>query len=514
LLGKPLAVRDKKWSGLFNEAMKTPRRDGPPDPDVQGRDRYLAALRSSAPQQWASDHLRESQRLIGPVYVAIKVLGDQAASAEWKAYKWHSDARMGGDQDAKEPLPRTHPLSRLLLHPNRHDSGGNLNRRCVQQLCLTGTSLQWRVNNGLKTPVERWSVPTGTYQPVPPSARYPDGAYRIAPFWPGPLAMIPGAWNQGGIVVPSSRIIAIRHPHPLIEHEGLSPLSACSLALDTVQGIDEARFSRMRQNTSPSATAETDPQVLWPQGDELARLRLELQQFAGPANAGKIALLSPGVTLKPWGGGPIEIGWIESWNQLVGFVLSIFGVTKSLAFMSEDASYATLYASLKQFNLYTLCPILDMIAQGLNHQLIWPYWGEDYFVELVPRPIDDHQISEDQLKTDIQIGARTYEEIRNMRNLPKIDEPWVKERAIIGAKFTPPPPEGGQPGEAPPGAPEAGENMDMLLGGGPNAERPENDQGQGSLGGEGARDLATPHQQKAFRRFAMPLLNGNGNGRH
>src|SRR4051794_20028928 len=106
------------WSKLYPKDGQ-PQGDGA---DEMGRQRYLASLNSAAPAQWISDHLTESRRLRGIVYIALKVLGDQAAGAELKAYQWDEDARLGGDQEAKVPLPADHPLCRLLRRPNRHDS--------------------------------------------------------------------------------------------------------------------------------------------------------------------------------------------------------------------------------------------------------------------------------------------------------------------------------------------------------------------------------------------------------
>jgi hypothetical protein len=156
--------------------------------------------------------------------------------------------------------------------------------------------------------------------------------------------------------------------------------------------------------------------------------------------------------MKPWGDSNIEIGWIQSWEQLTSFVLAIYGVTKSLAFMSEDASYAILYAALKQFNLFTLRPLLQMLADADNMQLIWPYYGHEYFVEYEPSPIDDHEIRERELAADIQIGARTINEVRQLRKLRPIEEPWGEERAISGATFAERPGQGQEQPEMPPGA--------------------------------------------------------------
>ncbi len=472
-----MSYQNKKWDGAFQRLMTEAER--PVDfatsdqQDEIARERYLTAMRSPAPVNWFSDHLREDQRLRGAVYVAIKVLADQAAAAEVKFHKWAEDARMGGDQDAKEPLPRKHPLVRLLTRPNAHDSKGLLLRRNVQQLCLTGSALNWRVDNGLNVPIELWNVPTGTYQPLPISARYPDGAYRVLPYFPGPLAQVPGIWSAGGVAVDAKNMLAVRLPHPLVYQEGQSPLSACDLALDTIDSIDRARMSTMRRGINPGAVAELDPNVKYPDDAELRRIQQQMFQLVGgPDKAGKLAVLGAGMKLEPWLPNGIEVGWIDSWNQLTGFVLSVFGVTKSLAFMSEDTNYAALYATLKQFNLFSLCPLLDLIADAFNHQLVWPFFGEDVCVSFEPKKIDNEELTELQLANDIKAGIRLNNEIRVLRGLPETDEPWGKERAFADGAAV-----GGK-------SPRQPESVDHGSGGSRvEANRPENLNGRGSLPG-------------------------------
>src|ERR1043165_4026990 len=191
----------KQPGGAFAEILAHSTSSGEQDANEQARQRYLAVLNSYAPSQWQTDHLKEDMRLRGAIYVAIKVLADQAASAQLNCYKWDDAAREDGNQDHKKPLPRDHSLCEFLRRPNRHESGAYLRRKMVQQLSLTGTSLLWRVDNGLGRPIEMWSVPTGTYQPVAISAQYPDGAYRIMPWLGGPSMPLPGLLGTGGGVV-------------------------------------------------------------------------------------------------------------------------------------------------------------------------------------------------------------------------------------------------------------------------------------------------------------------------
>jgi phage portal protein BeeE len=424
----------QRWSGVFGEMLRELNVPGM-DTDKLARKRYIQSLRSPAPVQWLSSHLTESQRVTGPVYVAIKVMGDQGAQATCTCYRWKGKARDSGDLEAREELPRNHPVCRLMRRPNKWETGGMLRRRRIQQICATGMSLLWRVDDGLRTPRELWSVPTGTFQPVAISSKYPEGGYRVMPYFPGPLAMVPGAWQTGGVVVPADHMIRVILPHPLVQAEGLSPLTACATEMDSIEGITRARNSKVRRQFTPSIVIEADPQVIFPTGDDLEAQRQELRNLmGGPDRAGEPGFLSPGLHLKEWAQahGNIELGWQESWSQLVSFVLSVFGVTQSLAFMSEDANYSALFAMLKQYNLFSLCPLLELLADCDNIQLIEPFFGDDYFVEYTPRRIDDHNITEAELANDLKAGIRTVGEIRKLRHL--VPSEFDDERAFAISK--------------------------------------------------------------------------------
>ncbi len=439
-------------AGAFSRPTSNVAAFGGTQPDQAmklAQDQYLAGLESAAPISWLSGHLTEEQRNDGAVFVAIKVLMAQAANAECKPFRWEDDARQGGDKDKKKYLPRTHEISRLLNRPNRWDSGRDMRKKYVQQKCLTGTWLGWRVDNGFDRPKAIWNVRTGTYSPVSMSPQWPEGAYRIMPFFPGPFGMIPGALQAGGVIVGADHMLVSRDPHALTDKEGQSTLDAMSRPLDTLEAIDLARQSVMMRAPVPSGTLELDSNVKQPDAAQMLRLQIELKQMIGNAKrAGMPAVLGPGQKWVPSEMKGIELPWVESWKQLVAFVMSAFGITKELGFTSEASSYAALYASLKQFNLFTLVPLLEDLMDCLNMQLIWPFWGEEYGVEYAPRQVADEELLERQLETDFKYGLRMFDEMRTLRGL----EPVGGEE---GKKFVGGPQAMQKPGAGePPGGPQ------------------------------------------------------------
>lgn len=444
------------------------------------RENYLEGLRSPAPLNWLSNHLKEDQSNFGPVFVAVKVLKNQAASATMKFFKWHPDARAGGDQEEKQYLPRNHEICRFFNRPNPLDKRGRkLVARMVEQYCLTGSAINWRVDDIDDKPCEMWNVQTGLYTAIPPSSMYPVGGYRIMPFFPGPWAQLPGTWQAAGIQVPADQMAVVQSTHPLTYKEGLSPLAACAEELDTINGIGRARKSIIKRAPIPSGVIELDSAANFPDKPLLNRIMAQVYNFmGGPERAGKPAMFGPGMTWKPFELQGIELPWTDSWDQLLSFVFAVFGVTKSLVGMNEDTSYAALYASLKQFNLFSLCPLLDDIADVFNVDIIERFWGEEYGMEFETQKVGDDDLLEKQLANDLPAGIRKRNEWRKLRNLTPLEGPEGEE--LVGG---PQQKEAGQPGaEQMPG----GQNEGVQANGRPKGDpaekyRPRNISGGGSL---------------------------------
>lgn len=407
----------------------------------EARERYLQGLRSPVPLNWLSPHLKEDQSDFGAIYVALRALMSQAAGAKVRAYKWHKDARMEGDHESKEYLPRTHPICRLLNKPNRWDSGRAMRARAVLQRNLTGSWLAWIVTEGVPwsdeddRPIELWTVPTGTFTAVPMSPQYPNGAYRVTPFYPGPMALLPGSWQAGGVLVPAEHMIASRREHPLVHKEGLSPLAACAEELDCINGIGRARKSIIKRAPVPSGWLQLDSGVVFPDKSELNRIQAQLYSMLGsPDRGGRPAIFGPGQKWVPNELAGLELPWTSTWDQLVSFVLSVFGTTKTMVGMSEAGSYAALYAILRQNRIMTIEPELNDIADALNMQLVAPYWGEDHGIEFEPEAVGDDELLEKRLQLDLRSGVRTFNEWRQIRKLPLVDGPKGKEFVKGGGK--------------------------------------------------------------------------------
>ncbi len=443
----------------------------------------LAVLRSSAPGAWSDNRLEQSNHFTGPQFLAINTLMKQAAASELTVY--HRDRK---DPAQRKPAPMDDALVRLLESPNNLDDYGLYMRRLVQQIGLTGTALNWTVPNGFNKPKELYILPTALATPLPQYIGFPQGAYRVMPMYPyGPFGMVPNVPAAAGATIDARQIFRVQNPHPYLRYDGYSDLTAMRLQADTVENIDRARLSQQQKGTDPSLHLNFDSTQGWnPSQEDLERYRAQIEAvMAGPMNAGKI-LFTTNTDVNTLSTTPKDMAWQEGWEQLIGFVLSGYGVPKSVSGMSEDTSFAQLFAALKQFHWITLEPLLQMIALAFNKHLC-PLFGPQYWLEIKPRRIDDPTIKQAKANGFVVAKACTKNEYRLMLDEEPTEEEWGEQ--IVGE----PPPQqqaGAVGGQQSAVGSEQTADRRLLTAPGQRElhknpveeDRPENEQGEGALG--------------------------------
>lgn len=522
------------WGRIFNARDKetvdneTPAQNRPKGNlgSVASVKQLLTALRSPAPGGWSDDRWAQTSAYQSIAYVSIFRMCEQMAQAEFQVLE--KDER---HPDGYRPVMADHPLVRLLEKPNEEDTFGDLMFCTTQQLQLTGMSLTWMVPNRDGLPVELYPVPTAIAVPAATlSAEYPNGYYRIQPIYPyGPFSSFPTPLTASGAIIPAEWMLRIKYPHPLLRWDGFSPMTGLRLHLDEVNAIDQSRWYAQRRAVNPSAVLNFDAvdgmQPLPEAEVERIHTDFENNQY-GPQNTGRLFVATPGAKLEPWGATPKEMDYQQSWDQLVGFCMAGLGITKEAAGMLADSSYASLFATLKQFHMLTLEPLCTRIAAKLTRQIARLY-GDQYVIRIRCQRIDDHDIKNAALGTLIQAKAITKNEVRRIQGeilgLEMTKAEWGQE--IAG--FEQPPQQPGMPGpDGMPAAPGAGGGMPPpppLDGAAEDPEiagsRPAPDGlGAGALGPRGKSlfaDAVMKYSRQKNNRITQHL-NGDGgrNGTH
>lgn len=400
----------------------------------------LAGLRANAPGAWSDNRLKQSQHFIGVAYTGICAICDGVSSATLEvedldqSNEINSHIKKAIHVERKgQRVSYDHELVQLLENPNPEDTWQDFIYEIALQLNLTGNCLIWMVPNRLGLPAEMYVIPTALAYPVPYSQAWPRGAWRLTPLYPyGPFAVLPTPVATAGAVVPADDVLHLKNKHPLLRWDGYSALTAGSTQFDIMEQIDQSRWAAFDAGINPSIVFEIDQMKAgtnWTQ-ESLDRFQKKVEQkYANAKNFGRAMVLAPGVSVNPYSTAPINMAYAEGWEQMRDFILSLFGVPKGLVGITEATSYASLYASIKQFFLIKLQPFVNRLAAKLTKFLARRYAPSLRIILPLPA-LDDPALLESQLSADDKIGMRTVNERRQQRGLAL----WDDERGerIVG----------------------------------------------------------------------------------
>jgi hypothetical protein len=415
-------------------------------------DLLLDSLRSRSPGLWSSNKIALAQSMRGLPYLAINTLATQFSSAKPVLFEEVDDEL---DSDGRIRLSRSDPMYRLLKKPNPLETWADVAYQMSMQLDTTGMAIIWFPTESSVTgrddgfeAQEMYVIPTGTAYPLPRSPQYPEGAYRVVPYYNTSFFMVAPNYNSGaGAVIPAEQVVVVRNHHPLIRWEGYAVLTAISQSVDTINAVDQSRFSTMMQGCEQTVALELDAQTTNPDTSDLRRIREEWQKvYAGSKNAGKLVITPPGGKLSKFSTEPDKMAWESGWSQLADLILACYQTPKAITGMSGDLTYATLYASLRSFYLMSLIPRLQKFSGGLTQLWIQPTYGDEYFLELEAKKIDDEQLEQTKVANAQKSGSLTHQELRRLNGWADLDPekyPWVLDRAYASSASTPSvPPEG------------------------------------------------------------------------
>lgn len=457
------------WQGL--KSLVSPRLKGP-DPR-----RYLAG---AAPGQWASNHLAEAAQCKGWQFVASRTLARMCSQAEiavhhvgmvyeqeravrramklarltrsrrelsrWKEYlhQLKADPTASSSRTARKPVSADDPLLRLLQRVNPEWSGVTFLFAAAQQLALTGSAMIWCVRNQAGIPAELYVLPTGLVSPRLASPEFPQGSYWLTPLsnWglSPPGGYSPGTLGQAlltGAEIDARDIKPIRWPHPLYLSDGLSPLAAGALWVDVASEIDRASWYAMQNMERPGLIITQADASIDPDPADKVRFREDLAaDHAGVANTGKHLWLPKGLAAQPRSSTPLELDHANSRTQYRDMSLALHAVSPISAGITEAGNYSAFWAAIKQTTELSVQPMLDLIAGELSELLGSSYPGPRREATFTARAIDDPQLLEQRLRTDIQAGnVILVDEYRAIRGYKPLG--GEEGKAFAGAKAPP-----------------------------------------------------------------------------
>jgi HK97 family phage portal protein len=201
---------------------------------------------------------------------------------------------------------------------------------------------------------------------------------------------------------------------------GVSPITASRQTVELALAEREHGQSSFGNGTKLSGLLSF-PQKLKP--DQRAALSSSWNsQYAGGANAGRVAVLEEGVTFEPVSMSLADAEWVDARRFSVEECARIFRCPPTIIGDMSKANYSNSVELSRQFVTLTLKRHLVAFEQAVYRQLLTPAARKVYFAEHSIEGLlrGDSVTRSAFYESGIKSGWLTTEEVRDLENLPKL----------------------------------------------------------------------------------------------
>ncbi len=278
------------------------------------------------------------------VHRCIKLISESAAAVPWFV-------REGGCDYSE------HSLKDLLSAPNEHQSGADFLEGVYTHLLVSGNAYVNAVEISGQVRA-LYSLRPDRVQVVLDGEGWPTAYdYRAG----STCVRFPQhSSSDHGL----SAILHLKLFNPLDDHYGLSPLEACSLALETHTAASTWNKALLDNAARPSgALVYTGPEGSFLTDNQFERLKRELEhQFQGARNAGRPFLLEGGLDWKALSLSPKDMDFVETKAMAAREIALAFGVPPLLLGLPGDNTYANFAEANRAFLRHTVIPLAQRTA--------------------------------------------------------------------------------------------------------------------------------------------------------
>jgi HK97 family phage portal protein len=216
---------------------------------------------------------------------------------------------------------------------------------------------------------------------------------------------------------------------------GVSPLQQLGVTLGIEDAAQRYQKSTFQNGARPPSAITASDEFLGMDREErqelLTTLRADITAlYSGPDNAGRPALLPPGLDWKPVGHTAVEAALIDQRKVAREEIAAVYQIPPPMVGIWDKATYTNAETAREVAYTDSLAPPLVLIEQALNAQLVRSLLREDdVYVEFdLSAVLRGNRLQEvEALREAISIGLLTPNEGRAIENRPQSDEPGMSE---------------------------------------------------------------------------------------
>lgn len=343
-------------------------------------DLLLAGGSLGFPGAWTADRIEQIRHYKGWVYIAIRAIANEVACSPPRvaAIRSKNEVKQKGlyvlpdfhrkkaltsvqQHEDLQPMDSDYPLCELLANPNEPDVSFDFWYETIMFLELTGNCYWWVINNDFGLPAALWVLPSHWVWPISGNGRLIDH-YQIRPYG------TPG--SARAMSIPADEIIHFKNKNPLSKIDGMAGLQAGAPWVDSAESIDAARWHSFKNSNNIGMLLSLPEGMEDPPAGYISALYARLDaRSRGEGNYNRPLILPSGVVATPNDRSPREMDFYESGNQMRDWIMAMFGVSKTIAGITEDVNYASMIAARANFIISTVRPRLSYIGQVATEKL-------------------------------------------------------------------------------------------------------------------------------------------------
>lgn len=282
----------------------------------------------------------------------------------------------------------SHPLLALLANPNPAQSKATLLESVYHYRLISGNAFLLAVGPKDTAPKEihvlrpdRMAIIAGRHS-MPSAYRYTVGE-NVSNY---PVDKINGI----------SRVLHLKHFHPLSDWYGLSPIEAAAYSIDQHNQSSAWNQALMQNGARPSGALVVKGES--GQGnlsdDQYYRLKNQIdEQFSGTQNAGRPMLLEGGLDWKEMSLSPKDMDFIEAKNAAARDIALAFGVPPQLLGIPGDNTYSNLQEARLALWEQTILPLAEGTMDAMS------IWLSHFYEESLKLKLDTSSIPALALRT-------------------------------------------------------------------------------------------------------------------
>lgn len=367
---------------------------------------------------------------------------------EYKASKRVSGVEQYNIPEDWVVAPSRHVIAKLMRKPNPWLDQATFFFQLSLQSDIHGVANVLVLPNANGLPSQMWVIPKAAIQPLAPSAKYPEGSYRIGHLSKlsintydnnqEPRTMQEMLAKISNREYSAKYIIPVGMSSPLFLDDFLNPSSALSDVLDTDTVIHQSRRASLSKQMTNGPRLEPMPGVTIDNSEWVKIMEEFESQNQGPDKNGNAWKTPNGVKVTNDAKSGREMEFVDSANQSRDHMLGQRQMSAAMLGLGDGGSYAQVVGLIKGNARRVMQPLMRIYAGQLTLglQRFFEAPQSDFMTVMQCANIDDPEQRMREWGFLKEAGAVKVGEVRNAFNMMPFEDEAANEK-IAGSQEQP-----------------------------------------------------------------------------